>query len=260
MGLDPRVLAAMPPQVRDGQIVIAAYAGSTVHGTSIKPETGGIDDLDILGAVMPSVDTLLGLDRWEHWVEFIDEIDITLYSLQKLVRLWEKGNPNVLGLLWTPWAHIPASSETYFHFRNHRDVFASKRVLDAFGGYAIAQISKMEKGAYRGYMGARRKEMVQKFGYDVKNASHAIRLLRMAVEFAQDGELHVDRSKRDAHELRAIKRGEWSFDRVQLECTQLKLILEEARLLSSLPERPDHAAINSMLVEVTANWIRTGKM
>ena len=61
----------------------------------------------------------------------------------------------------------------------------------------------MERNACKGYMGEKRKRLVEKFGYDTKNASHLIRLLRMGMEFLVDGELHVERE--DAKELLRIK-------------------------------------------------------
>jgi len=52
-------------------------------------------------------------------------------------------------------------------------------------------------------MGAKRKSLVEKFGYDTKNAAHLILLLRMGIEFLSVGVLHVKRH--DAQELLEIK-------------------------------------------------------
>ena len=50
-------------------------------------------------------------------------------------------------------------------------------------------------------MGEKRKAIVRKYQYDVKNAAHLIRLLRMGIEFLETGELRVFRAM-DAEELR----------------------------------------------------------
>ena len=63
-----------------------------------------------------------------------------------------------------------------------------------------------------GRMGAKRKELVEKFGYDTKNASHLIRLLKMGIEALTTGELLIERP--DNNMLLEIKRGEWKLERV----------------------------------------------
>jgi hypothetical protein len=110
----------------------------------------------------------------------------------------------------------------------------------------------MEKSVYKG---AKRKAMVDRFGYDTKHAGHLIRLLRCACEFLETGELIVDRTGRDAEELKAIKRGEWGRERVLAEAERLFVRLEEARATSPLPEEPDAATADALLVEVTARHL-----
>ena len=74
-----------------------------------------------------------------------------------------------------------------------------------FLGYAISQMKKMSGGSYMGYMGTKRKQLFDKFGYDPKNAAHMIRLLRMGNEFLRTGELVTYRPDRE--ELIEIKCG-----------------------------------------------------
>ena len=153
--------------------------------------------------------------------DFIEELDITFYSLRKLVRLGLKANPNVLGWLWLPDHLYLLRTEDFDRFREKRHFFASKRAYLPFKGYGQAQLRDMDKGVYRGYMGAKRKLLVEQFGYDVKHAAHLIRLLRSACEFLETGEMRVDRSAIDADELKAIKRGEWARERVVREAEAL---------------------------------------
>jgi uncharacterized coiled-coil protein SlyX len=103
-------------------------------------------------------------------------------------------------------------------------------LVDKYGG--------MKRKYYSGgYMGAKRKELVKKVGYDAKNAAHLIRLLRMGIEFLVEGELHVERA--DAENLLSIKRGEWSMEKVKEEAERLFKLAEEAYVRSSLPPKPD---------------------
>ena len=102
-----------------------------------------------------------------------------------------------------------------------------ERVHRSFNGYAVAQMRKMESGVYKGYMGDKRRSLVERFGYDTKNASHLIRLLRQGAEFLRDGELYVLRH--DASELVAIKRGDFDTAHRHL-----------AALVALEPDRPVH--------------------
>ncbi len=103
-----------------------------------------------------------------------------------------------------------------------------------------------------GYMGAKRRELVRRVGYDAKNAAHLIRLLRMGVEFLVEGELHVARA--DADNLMAIKRGEWSLERVKEEAERLFKLAEEAYIRSSLPAKPDNAKGENLCMEIIRQY------
>ena len=91
--------------------------------------------------------------------------------------------------------------------------------------------------------------MVRKYQYDVKNAAHLIRLLRMGAEFIATGTLQVYRTT-DADELKIIKRGGWTLDQVKAEAERLFELVEEARGRSTLPVGPDVEAANALLMEL----------
>jgi hypothetical protein len=99
-----------------------------------------------------------------------------------------------------------------------------------------------------GYMGAKRKELVRRVGFDAKNGAHLIRLLRMGIEFLLDGELHVERADRD--ELLAIKRGEWTLEQVKDEAERLFKLAEEAYNKSMLPAKPDTDGAERLCIEI----------
>src|ERR1044072_4770021 len=101
-------------------------------------------------------------------------------------------------------------------------------------------------------MGAKRKELVKKVGYDAKNAAHLIRLLRMGIEFLVEGELHVERA--DAENLLSIKRGEWPIERVKEEAERLFRLAEEAYVRSSLPAKPDNQKAEKLCMEMISQY------
>ncbi len=106
----------------------------------------------------------------------------------------------------------------------------------------------MKKGDNIGYMGDKRKQLVLRYGFDAKNASHLIRLLRMCIEFMQTGEMTVER--RDAAELLDIKAGKLKLEEVKALADQLFADCKSARDASSLPPEPDHEGAEKLLVSI----------
>lgn len=258
--LDNRILEWFPDGFElSTHTLCAAYMGSHSHNTYVpKDDPNSIDDVDIMGVVVPPPRFLLGLKKWEHWTCQREELDVVLYSLQKFVGLLLKANPNVVGLLWLRPEEYIYRHPIFLPFIEQREVFSSKIALDAFAGYASAQLKKMETQAFQGYMGAKRKALVEKVGYDAKNAAHAIRLLRMGTEFLETGTLRVFREE-DAEEIRSIKRGEWTLDKVKAEAEQGFVRARAAFEKSPLPDRPDNARAEQLLLDATLTiWRETG--
>jgi hypothetical protein len=104
------------------------------------------------------------------------------------------------------------------------------------------------KGENLGYMGDKRKQLVLKHGYDSKNAAHLIRLLRMCIEFMQTGDMVVYRP--DAAELLEIKSGKWKLEDVKELARDLFEAAREAKNASRLPDEPDRAGADSLLVDL----------
>jgi len=101
----------------------------------------------------------------------------------------------------------------------------------------------------------KRMEIVERYGYDTKNAAHLIRLLRMGIEFLRDGVLTVDRGGLDATELLDIKHGAWTLEQVQNEAAVLFRRAEEAYDRSTLPTAPDRDQVSELCVRIIAEAI-----
>jgi hypothetical protein len=232
--------------------ILHVYRGSIAHGMyEPSTEPTSIDDRDTGAVCVPPLDYYLGLrDFHSRGTQEIKrgEWDVVVYESRKAIRMLAQGNPNVLSMLWTEPGDVISANAAGRLLLDRRDLFAGRHVYQPFVGYAVAQLRKMEGGANRGYMGEKRKRLVERFGYDTKNAAHLIRLLRMGAEFLRDGELHVRRD--DAQELLAIRRGEWSLAAVQAEAERLFRRVEDVYAQSTLPERPDRDAVNALAVEV----------
>jgi len=229
---------------------ILAYRGSFVHGTYVpKDNPDSIDDIDVMGICIPPISHYFGLGTFgsKGTVEIMDgEWDIVLYEYIKAIRLLMKGNPNILQMLWLePQFYIRVNSIGQLLLDN-RDLFSAKNAYHAYIGYAHGQFHRMTHAACKGYMGAKRKELVDRFGYDCKNATHLIRLLRMGIEFLTEGRLYPTRP--DAAQLKEIKRGEWSLEKVKKEADELFRQANEAYIRSPLPMSVDKDKVNDLCV------------
>jgi predicted nucleotidyltransferase len=308
MHIDPRISKAFAEQngfPLEPHLLVLGLMGSHSHGTYLPPqEPTAVDDIDLMGFVVPPLPFHLGLPRWEHWVLQVDELDVVLYSLEKAFRLLLKSNPNIVGLLWLRDEEYVHCHDLFDRLRSRRSLFSSRRAMSAFAGYAYDQLKRMEafdlarmeeyeeltttiatrgtavevleadgaklrylaqhwnlehdllvrfqklhRSHFSGYMGEKRKAVVRRYRYDVKNAAHLIRLLRMGAEFLETGRLCVYRIH-DAEELKAIKRGRWTLEQVKGEAERLFAAIEQSHQHSPLPENPDEEGANELLIEL----------
>lgn len=244
----------------DKGLILLGYRGSIAHGMYIPQDNpDSIDDKDVMGVFIAPYTHYVGFQKKEHSSHIYKEWDVVCYEIRKMISLLLKGNPNVLSLLWLPDKHIIFENNSGRLLRENKHLFVSKAVYYSFNGYAYSQFKKMTKFKLQGYMGEKRKELVGKFCYDTKNASHLIRLLRMGIEFLVEGQLHVERA--DAEQLLAIKKGEWELEKVKEEAERLFKLAEEAYVRSSLPAEPDKEGAEELLTRLVCNyhgWDTTG--
>jgi RNA repair pathway DNA polymerase beta family len=118
----------------------------------------------------------------------------------------------------------------------------------------LQRFRKLHREHFSGYMGEKRKNMVRRYQYDVKNAAHLIRLLRMGAEFVDTGTLQVYRTH-DADELKRIKRGGWTLDQVKAEAERLSSLMEPARTRSPLQAEPNAIAADALLQRIHLHFL-----
>jgi len=237
--------------------ILLGYRGSVAHGTYIRtygPDAH--DDKDLLGVCIGPKESYFGLQKFEQKEAIVTaedgvEWDSVVYELRKYVRLLLKCNPNVLSLLYLPEHLYIIRHPLGQRLINNRDLFVSREAYHSYVGYAKGQMHRMTHPSGR-HMGAKRRALVEKFGYDTKNASHLIRLLRMGIEFLTTGEMRILRE--DAAELLEIKRGEWTLERVQAEADRLFALAQEAFIHSPLPPKPNKEAAERLIIQILEDW------
>jgi hypothetical protein len=98
-----------------------------------------------------------------------------------------------------------------------------------------------------------RTELVLKYGYDVKFASHLIRLLKEGLDLLRNGELQFPLSY--AAELLDIKNGKYTIDQVIEYSEQLEVEYDKARDKSELPDKPRVKKIEKLAVSQLSEWL-----
>lgn len=233
-----------------GRLIHALVGGSQLHGVKLE----GTDDHDIYGVFIESPQCCF----WEEFPHFVSstapdsrrnqagDVDVICYSLRRFARLAAAGNPTILHMLFSPadadevfWSRVLAS----------RDLFLSKAHARKYKGYADAQLRRMTGDRGRGKHG-QRPELEEKFGYDVKAGMHVLRLLHEGIEFVSKGWVTLPRPEPERSKLIAIRRGEWSEDRVISEANRLMAELDAAAESSPLPAQVDLTAIGKIVTNI----------
>lgn len=242
----------------DDKSILFGYRGSQAHGT-YRPNTekDSIDDIDLMGVIIQPIEAYLGFGQQAVYERMEDPWDVVVYDLQHFVKLLVKSNPNVLSMLWLPANMYTKVTPAGQKLIDNRSMFATKSAHGAFVGYGYSQIKKMKHLSTAGYMGQKRKQLVEKWGYDCKAAAHALRILKMGVEFMSTGELKVLRE--DNTWLVDVKTGKYPLEYVQAEAERLLRLSDEALVRSPLPAKVDEVAAEKLLVSILADHFGLSK-
>jgi len=232
--------------------IMFGYRGSQAHGT-YRPNTdpNSIDDIDLMGVIIQPVEAYFGFGAQETFERMEDPWDVVVYDIRKFISLLVKQNPNVLSMLWLPpnmYTKLAPSGQLLI---DNRGVFVSKEAYKSFTGYAYSQLKKMTHGVFEGYMGEKRKRLVEKFGFDTKNAAHLIRLLKMGIEYLATGQLNVMRE--DNTYLVDIKNGKYSLEYIQKEAERLFQLAEMSLVNSKLQDVVDRKKAEGLLVDILSS-------
>jgi uncharacterized protein len=221
--------------------IFMCIAGSHAYGLN-----NAESDTDYRGVCVPPIEYFMGLRKFEQkdngWAG--GDKDKVVYSVHKFAQLALKGSPNAVELLFMPFDCIVKTSTAWDSLLAARESFLSKRMYEAYRGFASSQ-DKQAKVAEDGT-------------YKTKHASHCIRLLAQGIEVARTGSLNTRLTGEDLAVCRAIKQGLLSYDEFKAEASTRQLALTSAFDNSSLPATPDTEAVEELLchLSVQANATR----
>lgn len=183
-------------------------------------------------------------EQWQlhHLVDGSTEYDFSIYNIVKYFSLVMSNNPNMVDSLFVPDNCILYESPIAKMVREKALLFLHKGSYHTFKGYAYQQLSKLKvKNPTQGP----RLESVQKYGYDVKFAYHIVRLIDEVDQILNETTLVLGRN---ADEMKAVRNGEWSLERVEKFFDDKLAYLEKSYAESTLQHSPNEKLIKELLL------------
>lgn len=123
-------------------IIMLGLGGSYAYGTNNENS-----DIDIRGIALNSQRNLILGKDFEDVVE--TNTDTTVYSFDKIVKLLCACNPNTIEMLGLRPQDYVVLSDAGAELLNHKTMFLSQVAIHSFGGYANAQLRRLQNKSAR---------------------------------------------------------------------------------------------------------------
>jgi predicted nucleotidyltransferase len=248
---------------KKGIIKPPSYAKSTHYETIMGSFSYGVSsdssDIDIYGFCIPPKEDvfphlkgeIIGfgrqINRFEQWQQHHvvyekKQYDFHVYNIVKYFSLCMENNPNMVDSLYTPPHCIVNSSKIGDMVRDERKIFLHKGSYHKFKGYAFSQLHKAKNKNPE----SKRREIIKKYGYDVKFAYHVVRLADECEQILTTGTLDLGRAR---EHLKAIRRGEVPLEQIDEWFAEKEHSLEKLyHECNILPYSPDEFKIKNLLL------------
>jgi predicted nucleotidyltransferase len=210
------------------RIIYQCVIGSRASGLSHEDS-----DVDRRGIYLPSAQ--------DHWSLFgvpeqleCESTQEAYWEYQKFLILALKANPNALECLYSPL--VEKQEPAALPLLENRHIFLSQLVYQTFSGYVSSQFKKIQTDI--------RNQGQVKW----KHAMHLIRLLICGTEILKNHHVAVDVGQH-RQMLLEIRRGEIKWDQLDALRKAFQKEFDRAFSSTSLPERPDYARANELLIQ-----------
>jgi uncharacterized protein len=173
------------------------------------------------------------------------DLDLTIYSLRKFLRLATYGNPNVVELLFMRGKSVLSSDARGSQLQDLAPLIVSRQAGKRYLGYMEAQ--KQRLLGERGQMRVTRTDLIDKHGYDTKYASHVVRLGFQGVELLETGKLEMPMPENPRKAVLRIKEGKYSFDEVMQLTGDLETQIKDLVKDGPIRDLPDYEGVEKWM-------------
>ena len=143
------------------RIMLMGLGGSYAYGTNNENS-----DIDFRGITLNLPSDLLGLTEFEQYED--ENTDTVIYAFNKVVKLLLECNPITIELLGLDEEQYLMKTTLGQELLDHKQLFLSKRAAKSFGGYASAQLRRLQNAIARDSMPQQERE--QHIYNSVRNA------------------------------------------------------------------------------------------
>lgn len=235
------------------KIILLGLGGSYAYGTNNENS-----DIDFRGITLNNTSDLLGLTSFEQYEDV--NTDTVIYSFNKIVKLLLECNPNTCEILGLDEDQYLIKTVLGQELINHTHLFLSKRASKSFGGYASAQLRRLQNAVVREYDKIGKRNKKKDDNHLNKHAMHLIRLFMMAIDILDHGVIQTHRVK-DLDLLLKIRNGAFQNEDHTFSSEFYDILayyekeLERATNETSLPENPDMEKVSTFVEYVNRKVI-----
>jgi uncharacterized protein len=246
-------------EVAEAGTILRCEVGSGLHGTSVAK----YDDRDEMGLCIEPPDAVIGNKQFEQyeWKTAWErlggranrsgpgDLDLTIYSLRKWMRLAMNGNPTVLLMLFAPEDKISKITREGHYLREHMAPHILSRKAGArFVGYLNTQRCSLVSHNGKG-RDVTRPELIERYGFDTKFAGHMVRLGFQGRELMQTGRITLPMPAWQREHVIAIRHGEVTMQQALSFAELLQADIAKATATSPLPDEPNRELIDRWLCQ-----------
>lgn len=243
--------------------ILRVPAGSTLHGLNVP----GTDDSDEVGICIEDIDAAIGFSEFEQFIyrtaaeregkhdapSQAGDLDLTIFSLRKFLRLAMQGNPQIIQCLFVPSSLCLKRDARGAQLQELAPLIVSRHCGARYLGYLEAQRQRLlgERGQKRN----NRPALEEKFGYDTKYAMHILRLGFQGVELMSTGKLTLPIVEKDRAFVYAVRCGEMPIQDALTKAGELERQIKDLLLDAPIPAEPAREAVQAWMVSMyLENW------
>lgn len=170
-------------------IILLGFGGSHAYGTNVEGS-----DIDVRGVATLRPQEILTNQNFEQVED--KATDTVVYSFNKIISLLSNSNPNVIELLGLKKEHYLYLNEIGQELIDNADMFLSKRAAQSFGGYAYAQLKRLDNKSARTLV---QKEQEEHILHSIENAKYTFP--GKYFEFPEDAiSLYTDKAVQEGYD------------------------------------------------------------
>lgn len=247
-------------RIAEDNTILRAVVGSTAHGLNLE----GSDDRDEMGICIEPVEAMVGFNEFEQYIfrtatertgkndepSAPGDLDLTIYSLRKFLRLAMQGNPSVVLLLYvTKYVRCTALGSM---LQDLAPAIVSRQCGKRFLGYMESQRQRLlgEIGQKK----VNRPELEAKYGFDTKYAMHILRLGYQGRELLSTGRLTLPMEETTRSFLVSVRTGGVPLQEVLQTAGNLEREVKDLLDTSPLPEHPNTELVEDWMIKKYWEW------